>query len=97
LCDWNVHRRKGIAPDTGIACVAHDTNDLAGRLGKRRPPRPDLNAIPQRVAFGPILPGHRLVDDDHSRRGVRVLFVSKVRVDFLCPTLVFLRAMHEAT
>jgi hypothetical protein len=61
------------------------------------PPRPDLNAIPLRVAFGPILPGHRLADDDHSRRGVRVLFVSQVRVDFLCPTLVFLRAMHEAT
>ena len=70
----NVHSGDWIAIDTAITGVSYDTNDGTGLLGKRGAcTYADLHPVVQRIAFGPILPGEGLVDDDDSGRSGIVL------------------------
>ena len=65
----------GIAIGAAIVRVAHDADNLTGAFSKGwSGAGSDLDAILQRIAFGPILAGHGLVDDDDAGCSGIILF-----------------------
>jgi hypothetical protein len=66
LRDRDEHGGDRISIHPGIPGITHNADNLPERLAGKRPTctRRDLHAVAQRIAFGPILPRHCLVDDN---------------------------------
>ena len=73
-----VHRRPRLVVEAAVAGVADDADDLALGLGGElaHHAAAEHEAFADRAPVGPVLPGHRLVDDGH-RRGQRVVAVGE--------------------
>ena len=75
LRDWNVHGGKRVAAEAAIVRVTDDADDLTRRLDEDRAHiGADQQAILERIALGPELLGHRLIDDDYARGGAGIVF-----------------------
>src|SRR5262245_34348080 len=70
----DIHRRSWIAVQAVVADIGYYANDLARLIGKfRTNALADDDTVRQRVAVGPELLGHCLIDDNHGRRSPAVL------------------------
>ena len=73
----DVHGRTRIAVQAAVARVADDADDLPLGLAREllHHAAPDHELLADRIPVRPELLRHRLVDDDHPRRGGGVAFV----------------------